>query len=67
VRSVSVSTILLKSSSRRSGSILIMFEVTTVGYRRGKVCAIYGLLSTKSGLGVRAAHAGPTSRTVGVT
>jgi hypothetical protein len=70
--SVSVPLALLRSSSRRSGSILIVFEVTTFGYRGGKICreraislmsrltstyTIYGLLSTTSGLGMR--HTGP--------
>jgi hypothetical protein len=67
---------LLRSSSRRSRSIFITFEVTTFGYRRGKIrreraislmsCliptyTIYGLLSTASSLGVR--HTGPTGQT----
>ena len=70
--SVSVPLALLRSSSRRSGSILIVFEATTFGYRGGKICreraislmsrltstyTIYGLLSTTSGLGMR--HTGP--------
>jgi hypothetical protein len=79
-RSVSVPIALLRSSSRRFGSISIAFEVTTFGYRRGKICraraislmsrltpiyTIYSLLSTTSGLGVR--HTGPAGRTVGST
>jgi hypothetical protein len=35
-RSVSVPIALLRSSSRRSGSIFIAFEVTTFGYKRGR-------------------------------
>jgi hypothetical protein len=35
---VSVPIILLRLSLRRSGSISIAFEVTTFGYRRGKIC-----------------------------
>jgi hypothetical protein len=80
-RSVSVPIALLRSSSRRSGSILIAFEVTTFGYRGGKtsreraislmsrltpVYTIYGLLSATSGLGVH--HTGrPNGQTVGST
>lgn len=64
--------VLPRSPSRRSGSILIVSEVTTFGYRGGKVChersislmsrltstsTVYDLLSTTSGLGMR--HTGP--------
>jgi hypothetical protein len=78
--SVSVPITLLKLSSARSESILIVFEVTIFGYRRGKICreraislmgrlisiyTIYGLLSTTSGLGV--CYTGPADRTVGIT
>ena len=80
-RSVSVPIALLRSSPRRSGSILIAFEVTTFGYRGGKpsrgraislmsrltpVYTIYGLLSATSSLGVH--HTGrPNGQTVGST
>ena len=65
---VSVPIVLLRSSLRRSGSIFIAFEVTTFGYRRGKIYnertfslmsrltpiyAIYSLPYTTFGLDVR--------------
>jgi hypothetical protein len=74
-RSVSVPIALLRSSSRRSGSILLVFEVTTFGYRWKEIYreraislmsrltpiyTIYRLLFTTSGLGVR--HTGPIGR-----
>ena len=73
--SVSVPIALLRPPSRRSGSILLVFKVTTFGYRWRKICreraislmsrltsicTIYGLLSTTFGLGVR--HTGPIGR-----
>jgi hypothetical protein len=70
---------LLRSSSRRSASIFIAFEVTTFGFRRGKVCyeraisfmsllapvyTIYGLLYTTFGLGV--CHTDQAGQTAGL-
>ena len=59
-------TVLLGPSLRRSGSIFIVFEVTTFGYEKRRICheraislmsrltpiyTIYGLLYTTFGLG----------------
>jgi hypothetical protein len=72
-RRVSVRVALLRSSSRRSGSIFIVLEVATVGYGRESVMsaqfhlsrlppiyAIYGVLYTILGLGGR--HTGPAGQ-----